>query len=185
MDTGSSYISKLEKGLTNLSLEMMIRYAGFFGVKHYELSNPRLPAPTFDQLPATTRKAITKVRAQQQKEKNNLEKTKAVNKADGVPGRAKQLHSLVASGYFKRFRTAKDIFIKLNPGVSKKELNTFAEEIGKITTTLSQGKFPRLLDKLEPAPGTTAVRFVIKDPNIINYLDGPVGTKDMAADEGG
>lgn len=182
MDTDSSYISKLEKGLTNLSLEMMIRYAGFFGVKHYELSNPKFSTPAFDQLPAGTRKAITKLKTQQQKTKDSAEKTKAANKAEGVPGRARQLHGLVASGYFKRSRTAKDIFIKLNPSVPKKDLHAYAEELGKITTTLSQGKFPRLLDKLEPALGSTAVRFVVKDPSVIKYLDGHGGTRDLAAE---
>lgn len=184
MDTSQKYISDIEKGESNPSLETIIRYAVFFGVEYFEFANPKYPVPTFDQLPFITRKAIQAHRKKQQSEKTKVEQRKATNKAEGIPGRAKQLHALLESGFFRRSRTAKEAFIKLNPGVSKQDLGDYAEEITRITITLSQGKFLKLLDKLEPAPGTTAVRFVTKDPSVINYVDGPVGTKDIAADEG-
>lgn len=184
MGTAQTYISDVENGSANPSFEMLIQYAAFFGVEYYELGNPNFSVPTVDQLPASTRRAIAKLKTQQRKAKDTADKTKAANKAEGLPGRAKQLHGLVASGFFKRSRTAKDAFIKLNPGIPKDQVGDHLAEIGKITVTLSQGKFVRLLDKLEPAPGSTAVRFVQKDPSVIKYLDGSAGTKDLAAEEG-
>ncbi len=58
------------------------------------------------------------------------------------------------------------------------------KEVGLITATFRGGKFAKLLAKLEPALGTTAVRFVIKDPNVIKYIDTPSCTTDIAADGG-
>lgn len=184
MDTGKTYISQLEIGTANPTIEILMQYAAFFGVEYYELGNPMFPIPSVDQLPATTRKAIARLKTQQQKTKDTAEKTKAANKAEGLPGRAKQLHGLLEAGFFKRPRTAKDAFIKLNPGMPKDQVGDHLVEIGKITVTLSQGKFVRFLDKLEPAPGSTAIRFVQKDPSVVNYLDEPGGTKDIAAEEG-
>lgn len=182
MGTHKPYISKLEKGQMNPTFDVLVNYAAFFGVQYYELGNPKVPVPEFDQLPAMTRKAIKKLRVQKQAEKSNSAKVKALKKEEGVPGRAKQLHNLVSTGFFKKSKTAKDAFLKLNPGLSEQNLGSYNVEISKITVTLSSGRFHKLLDKLEPAPGSTAVRFVIKDPSVLKYLDNPAGTKDMAAD---
>ncbi len=182
METGKSYISALESGTMNPTLDMMVRHASFFGVEHYELSNPKLPVPSFAQLPAATRKAINQLLKRQQAAKEKVTAVKQLEREEGKPGRAKQLHTLVAAGFFKRSRTAKEAFAKLNPTVAKRDLNAHNEEIGKINVTLSSGRFLKLLDKFEPAPGSTAVRFVMKDPNVINYLDRQAGSKDLAAD---
>ncbi len=159
METGNNYISEVENGSANPSFEILIRYATFFGVEYHQMGNPDYPVPTFEQLPAATRKAITQLKKQQDAAKAKAQETKAANKTDGVPGRAQQLHTLVASGFFKTPRTGKDAFVKLNPNINKKDLGKHSAEIGKIAVTLSSGKFAKLLDKLEPVEGSTAVRF--------------------------
>ncbi|PPK99511.1 helix-turn-helix domain-containing protein [Parapedobacter indicus] len=171
MNTKSNYISELENGLSNPSLEMLIRYANFYGIEFYELANPNFPIPSFDQLPSATRKAIHTLKNRQQKAKEKVEVQKKTNKQEGVPGRAKQLHTLLEAGFFKKPKTGKDAFLKLYPGISKKQLTDHTAEIGKITVTLGQGKFLKLLDKLDPAPGTTTVRFVEKAVDQTGYAD--------------
>lgn len=183
MDTGKTYISQLELGIANPTFEILIYYAAFFGVEYYELGNPDFPVPTFDQLPAATRRAIHKLKKQQREAKEKAEVEKAANKEEGVPGRAKQLHALVASGFFKKPKTAKNAFLKLHPGITEKQLSDHTAEIGKITVTLSQGKFPKLLDKLEPAPGSTAVRFVEKAVGVVSVQSAPNGGISIAAED--
>lgn len=181
MSTKSTYISELENGLSNPSLEMLIRYANFYGVEFYELANPKFSIPRFDQLPPATRRSIHALKKRQQKAKEKAEVQKVANKREGVPGRAKQLHALLATGFFKKPKTAKDAFLKLNPGISRRQLTDHTTEIGKIMVTLSQGRFLKLLDKLEPMPGTNAVRFVEKVADQAGYTD-LHGSGDIAAE---
>lgn len=184
LKTSRTYISKLERGLVSVQLETINDIASVFGVKHYQLLNPTMPAPLHEKLPALTRKALNKLKQQQGTVKDQAEKLKRAQKEEGIPGRAKQLLALVDSGFFKKPKTAKEAFMKLNSNVSKKSLNNYSAEIGKITVTLGQGRLIKRLDKLEPVPGSAEVRFVIKDPAVVKYFDGPTGTKDMAADKG-
>ncbi len=182
MGTATPYISEAERGMISMGLDNLDKYAAFFGVEYYEFGNPKSMPPDFDALPAASRRAIEKLRKRQQQAKAKTVAEKAAQKEDGLPGRAKRLRGLIDSGFFKRPRTAKDAFAKLNPTIKKTDYHLHALEVNKITITLGQGRFIGLLDKLEPAPGTAAVRFVEKDPTVIKYLDGPSGTKDMAAD---
>lgn len=182
METGKSYISQLENGAMNPSLEIMVKYAHFFGVRFFQLADARFPEPPFEKLPAASRKLITQIKKQQQTVKSKQEQQKALSKEEGLPGRAKRLHALVEAGFFKKPKTAKEVFSRLFPKVKKEDFPSHATEQNLILTTLSKGRFLKLLDKLEPAPGTTAVRFVVKDASVVKYLDGATGTKDMAAD---
>jgi len=181
MGTKSNYISELENGLSNPSLEMLIRYANFYGVEFYELANPKFPVPVFDQLPPATRRSIHALKKRQQKAKEKAEVQKVVNRREGIPGRAKQLHALLASGFFEKPKTAKDAFLKLHPDISKRQLTHHTAEIGKITVTLSQGRFFKLLDKLASEPGTTAVRFIEKTADQSGYA-GSHRSGDIAAE---
>lgn len=182
MSVGKNYISELEAGSASPSLDTVIKYAAFFGVEYYELGNPKYPVPKFEQFPKASRAAIIKLRERQQAIKAKAAEAKAQGKEAGVSGRAKRLHGLIDAGFFNRSKTARETFAKLNPKVKEADYPQYNIEIIKITSTLSSGRFIKLLDKLEPTPGTTAVRFVIKDPSVVKYLDGHAGTKDMAAD---
>ncbi|PPK99514.1 hypothetical protein [Parapedobacter indicus] len=86
-----------------------------------------------------------------------------------MPGRAAQLHALIDKGFFKRPKTARQAFAKLNPGIPESTFGNYTEELTKITGTLSKGKFAKLLNKLEPKGKSTAVRFVVKAANQADY----------------
>lgn len=185
LSTDQSYINKLEQGKLNPSLETMQAHADLFGVLCHELMNPAIEIPPIAEMPAKIRKAAKAA----QKARSQKEADQQAQKEAGKPiyqtGTAKQLHQLIADGFFKRPRTSKEAYEKLhgklNPGRQPEEIQ---KAIGTITGTLRNGRFAKVLAKLEPTPGSTAVRFVIKDPNIIKYPDAHAGTKDIAADEG-
>lgn len=178
-------INIYESGKNAIGVDKLEIFARAFGLRHFELANPAFPIPEIGRMSAPLRKYIAKInKARTEKAVQNVAK-RAEGEKIYTTGRSKQLHALVEAGFFKRSRTAKDAFLKLNTGLKAKTLTTDQQkEVAKITSTLSSGRFVKLLDKLEPAPNTAEVRFVIKDPGVIKYLDPQAGTKDMAADEG-
>lgn len=178
-------IRSYESGNHSIGIDKMEMFARAFGLRHYQLANPDFVFPPKEKLPADLRRYIAKVeRLRQQLTAANDTKRSAGERIYQT-GRSKQLYGLYESGYFSRSRTVREVFYKINAYPKTKPLSPDEQkELARITSTLSGGRFLKLLDKLEPAPGTTAVRFVMKDPNVIKYIDTPSGTKDMAADGG-
>lgn len=182
---GVTYINLLESYSVSAGLDSMARIADVFGVKFYAFVNPGLPLPAPAQLPTSTKRYLRQKTKDQEAKTAERDKLKQVGEKIYKTGVAKGLHGLIDSGFFRIPRTANEAYRQLN-GISIRKKLTAAQqkEVGKYTVTLSQGRFPKLLDKLEPAPGSIAVRFVARTPGTIAYLDGPAGTKDMAADGG-
>ncbi len=183
MDTGATYISEAERGEVSMGLDNLEKYAAFFGVEFYEMSNPEFPLPDSQDLPSASRKAIARLRKATESAAEEMARQKAEAKQAGKPGRSKQLYALIDAGYFKKPRTVKDAFHKLNRGTASRTLTPDEQtELGRITATLSQGKFLHLLDKLDPEPGSTPVRFLDKAPATVPYPE-TLGHTGMAADK--
>ncbi|SEN13605.1 Helix-turn-helix [bacterium A37T11] len=157
-----TYISVIEKGDSSVGLDILEKLANFFGVEYYEMGNPNFPVPSFDALPQKTKRAIAQLEKEKLAAAAKAAQKKAEDKKDGKPGRAKQLHTLIANGFFDQAQTAKNTFKALHPNIPEADYAAYTVEIGKITNTLSSGKFEKLLDKLEPIKGSTAVRFIRK-----------------------
>lgn len=179
--TSPAYISGLEQGNLDVRIETMEHHAKSFGVHHYQLSNPDFPIPALEQMPA----AIRRVAAQAANERKKKANEKATKKAAGTgiykTGMSKALHALVARGFFTKPRTTKDAYLQLHPGVRAGKLTADQQQaISKMTGTLSKGRFAKLLDKLEPLAGSTAVRFVQKAS--IQGYEGP-GNVNVAAEK--
>ncbi len=159
------HITQIENGNKDIQIKTMQECAIAFGVNHFELANPNHPIPTLAEMPAKIRKAAKAAEKARQQKEAAQQAQKEAGKPLYQTGMAKQLHQLVAEGFFARPRTSKDTYEKLHgklkPGRVPEEIQ---KTIGTITGTLRNGRFAKLLDKLDPAPGTTAVRFVIKTP---------------------
>ena len=169
MQTGASYIGKVERGEVSIGLENIEKHADFFDVLYYQFVNPEFDPLKFDQLPTSTRRKIAQLEKAKQDATAKMLKEKAEQKEKGLPGRAAQLHTLINKGFFKKPKTARQAFAKLNPDIPESVFGNYTEELTKITGTLSKGKFARLLDKLEPKGKSTAVRFVVKAANQADY----------------
>lgn len=163
--TDSSYISKLERGEVNIQVDSMKEHAATFGVFYYQMGNPNHPVPSLEEMPIEIQRASEEAR-QAREEKA---KEKAEQKGRGEVDRlwsAKKIHELLGKGFFKEPRTSKEVFLKLNPAIKdKEEIKKYSIEIGKITASLSSGKFAVLLEKLPPLEGEASVRFVKKAEN--------------------
>lgn len=183
LDTGQSYINKLEQGKLNPSLMTMQTHADLFGVMCYQLMDPTFPIPLLSKMPAEIRKAAKVA------EKNRLRKeTEKQGQRDaGEPiyqiGRAKHLHQLIADGFFDEPRTSKDAYEKMHGKLGAGQIpKSIQKAIGTITGTLRNGRFAKLLDKLEPVAGNSNVRFVLKDPKAVAYVGEAEGMNAMAAE---
>lgn len=163
--TASSYISKLENGEVNIQVDSMKEHAATFGVTYYQIGNPDFPVPSLKEMPIEIQNASEEAR-QAREEKA---KEKAAQKSRGEVDKlwsAKKIHELLGKGFFKEPHTSKEVFLTLNPAIKdKEEIKKYSIEIGKITASLSSGKFAVLLEKLPPLEGETTVRFVEKKNN--------------------
>jgi transcriptional regulator with XRE-family HTH domain len=160
--TASSYISKLERGEVNIQVDSMKEHASTFGVTYYQMGNPNYPVPSLKEMPIEIQRASEESR----QAREGRVKEKAEQKSRGGVARlwsAKKIHELLGKGFFKEARTSKKVFLKLNPTITdKEEIKEYSAEIGKITASLSSGKFAVLLEKLPPLEGKASVRFVEK-----------------------
>lgn len=160
---GQRYIASMELGKRDFQLNTMQKHASTFGVNYFQLGDPDFPIPRLDQMPTAIRRAAEK--AAKKREKALVEK-EAKRESGGKiykVGTAAELHKLIAEGFFDVPRTSREAYLKLNPKIDEKELTEYDRiEIGKITGTLSKGKFTKLLDKLVPTDGNKAVKFKIK-----------------------
>jgi len=161
-----STINTYESGKYAIGVDKMEMFARAFGIRHFHMANPTFPIPEWTSIPLKFRRYIDKVI----KERERIAAEKQHKKAVGEPiyrkGRSKQLQGIFEAGFFSKSRTAKEAFFKLNPDVSKNQLTEIHQkEIASITSTLSSGRFAKLLDKLEPLPGSIEVRFVEKAVN--------------------
>jgi len=162
--TTPSYLSRIESGRHNPSLETMQQYADTFGIAFYELANPDFPIPPLSSMPLPTRRAVERFRKEQQQKEAEREHLKETGSGVYATGLARTLRSLLEEGFFRTPRTSKKVFLKLHPDADPDALTPEQHEaIGRITGTLVRGRFPKLLNKLEPLPGKRAMRFVEKE----------------------
>jgi len=138
-------------------------------VLYYQFVNPEFNPPKFDELLASNCRKIAQLEKAKQAATAKMLKAKAEQKEKGLPGRAAQLHALISNGFFKKPKTARQAFARLNPGIPESAFGNYTEELTKITGTLSKGKFAKLLDKLEPKEKSTTVRFVVKAADQTGY----------------
>lgn len=158
-----SYITKFESGKKDAQIENMQKHATVFGVNYYQLANPDFPIPTLKEMPYAIRRAAARAEKEREKQAAASDAKKEAGEKVYQTGSAKLLHGLINDGFFGEPRTSKEAFLKLNTQLKEDALSAdHTKAIHKITATLSQGKFTSLLDKLEAAKGSTAVRFVEK-----------------------
>jgi len=183
LNGNKSYVSQLERGQIDIQVNSMDQHAKHFGVRYFQLANPDFPVPTLAEMPAPIRRTAAKAAKEREKAEADRQAKREAGKGVYKTGTAAGLHTLITSGFFKTPRTSREVYLKLNPGVEGKALTSDqSKAIGQITGTLSKGRFAKLLDKLAPLPGSTAVRFVEKSANQVGYTDGS-GSTGIAADE--
>lgn len=180
---GETYIGLLEHGSVSVGLDNIVKVADLFGVAFYDFLNPDATLPEQTLLHPDAQRHLSEKQSAQEKRVKAQEKRKDAGEKIYTTGTAKRLHALIEAGFFNKPRMAKDAYRQIHDLTGTETLtSTQQREISRITATLSQGKFLNTLDKLEPEPGSTAVRFIAKATNSIPYPDTP-GHTDMAADK--
>lgn len=166
LNGNKSYVSQLERGKIDIQVNSMDQHAKHFGVRYFQLANPEFPIPLLEEMPATIRRIAAKVAKKREKAEAERDAKREAGEKVYKTGTAADLHNLIVEGFFKKPRTSRETYLKLNPDVNSGSLtNDQNKAIGNITGTLSKGRFAKLLNKLDPAPGSTAVRFVEKERN--------------------
>jgi transcriptional regulator with XRE-family HTH domain len=69
MQTGAAYIRKILKGKTSVGIDILEKYALFFGVQYYEMCNPKFPIPSFESMPATLRNYVKQMKSERLEKK--------------------------------------------------------------------------------------------------------------------
>lgn len=163
LNGNKSYISQLERGLIDIQVNSMDMHAQHFGVRYYQLANPNHPVPSLDEMPSAIRHVAEKAVEKRKKAEADKEVKRKAGEKVYQTGTAAELRKLITDGFFETPRTSREAYLKLNPDADGNSLtDDQSKAIGKITDTLSKGRFPKLLDKLDPEKGSTAVRFVNK-----------------------
>ena len=175
-------IGAVEAG-ANIGIDRMELFASVFNVSYFELANPKNPIPELADMSEVVKKAAAESKIREDKQATTKRTKLATGESLYHIGTAKALHELVSAGFFKRSRTSKETYLKLHVDLSENSLTAeHRRSISSLTTTLSKGRFAKLLDKLAPLPGSTAVRFVEKTADKVDYTDGS-GSAGIAADE--
>lgn len=143
MDATPAYVSSVERGQTGIGIENMIKFAAFFGQKHYQLANPDIAPPSPSRLPATSKTAIAA-----------LKKTEKQNKQDDVF--KIRLDELIASDFLSRARTASEILTEMFPDGAD-------ASAAKVTTYLTTTKRNKLVNTVSGREwGGKENRYILK-----------------------
>ncbi|WP_169305542.1 helix-turn-helix domain-containing protein [Sphingobacterium alkalisoli] len=155
-----SQLANYELGTNSITIKKMEFLAAGFGVKYYYLANPNERIPDLVQMPDDLQSFVEVCL-----DARNKTKEERANQPKERTWSSKELHQLIDEGFFDQKKSSKQAFLKINPNISDEDVtNKYGQEIGKITSTLSKGKFSKLLDKL-PAEGSTKVVYFIKCVN--------------------
>lgn len=136
--------SNIENGGKNIGIERADQVAAAYGLRYYEMSNPKFPIPDFADLPAETQAKIVAMRDKPKKNrdyKNDL---------------AGELDKIIESGFISQPRTAEEIWQQLPEELRKK--------VKPVRISDLLGKEPRksMVTKIRPLPGTgRAYRFIV------------------------
>ncbi len=143
MDATPAYVSSVERGRTGIGIENMIKFAAFFGQKHYQLANPDIAPPTPAKLPKASKAAIAE-----------LQRTEKQNKKDDVF--KIRLDELIAGDFLTRARTASEILTEMFPDGTD-------ASAAKVTTYLTATKRKKLVNTVSGREwGGKENRYILK-----------------------
>lgn len=127
--------SNIENGEKSIDIDRVDQVAEAYGLRYYEMSNPKFPIPAFAELPAKTQAKILEIRDRPKKTKNY--------KID----LAGELDKIIESGFIDQPRTALEIWEQLPEELRKK--------VKPVRISDLLGKEPRksLVTKIPPLPG--------------------------------
>lgn len=129
------YIAKIEKANHSVGLDLLVDISTYFGIKHYELTNPDFPVPTKEVL----RKSIMAF--------HKLKDTDTSYLKDTSPNYAKNIDKYIRAGHLNEEKSSKEIAHHFN------ELFNQVIPASKVSDILCRSPRKELLEITKPANG--------------------------------
>lgn len=120
-NTGGSFINLVENGKTAVSIDLLEAYASTFGVRYYQMGNPKFRLPSLNKMPDELHKYLKKVKRKRKDRRNQPRQPLA-----------DYLDKIIVTDYLKTPRTGAMIAAKI------KEAYDVGTTSGKVTALLTR-----------------------------------------------